>query len=306
MITTPTVLILGAGASFPYGFPLGKTLVSSISNKYVHNTDSDRDLFLAHLSGAGHSPKTVEEFTQALYYSGKTSVDAFLEIRTKYKEVGKAVMAQFLICHEDEKLLFTRNEEQGHWYHYLFGLLSGSDLNSYCANQLTILTFNYDRSLDHFLYTSLTNTYGCSQQECVNAMKSVPIIHLHGQLGNLPWQGSPSRPYAIETKAANIFTSADGIRIIHESTSTDTEFNKARSYLEEAKIICFLGFGYNKNNIERLKIEQYLQSKIIIGSAMHLTREEMNKIEGTLLNKDVLKYPDCGNLEFLRETGILL
>ncbi len=45
MITTPTVFVLGAGVSMPYGFPSGRQLIEQISNtalgKFTPTNDGD-------------------------------------------------------------------------------------------------------------------------------------------------------------------------------------------------------------------------------------------------------------------------
>jgi hypothetical protein len=56
--------------------------------------------------------------------------------------------------------------------------------------------FNYDRSLEHFLFTALKYSSGKSDDECAGKLKTIPIIHLHGDLGALPHTGAAlARPY---------------------------------------------------------------------------------------------------------------
>jgi hypothetical protein len=45
----------------------------------------------------------------------------------------------------------------------------------------------------------------------------IPIIHLHGQLGQLPWQGDKGRPFYHGIEATDdLLPAIQGIKIIHE------------------------------------------------------------------------------------------
>ena len=58
-----------------------------------------------------------------------------------------------------------------------------------------IIDFNYDRSLEHYLFTSLRSLHGRSVDECLEKLAKVPIIHVYGQLGTIPYPQPGSREY---------------------------------------------------------------------------------------------------------------
>ena len=124
----------------------------------------------------------IEKFREALLFSGKNSIDSFLEHRKEFIPIGKTAIAQELIKYEDPTQLF----KVGDWYQYFYNLLNAS-FEHFGNNKISIITFNYDRSLDHYLFTALHNSYGKTEEECVSVMENIPIIHVHGQLGMLPW-----------------------------------------------------------------------------------------------------------------------
>jgi len=78
MIEKPTVLILGASASMPYGFPSGEELMQEILEKIRPN--SAKELFRVLLK-FGFKPKDIDDFYNGLKHSQKFSVDEFLEHR---------------------------------------------------------------------------------------------------------------------------------------------------------------------------------------------------------------------------------
>jgi hypothetical protein len=91
MITTKTVLVLGAGASAPYGFPTGSTLKDRIIKPQGMNTHQI-------LKSLGFGSDKVREFTDVLRESGQSSVDAFLERRLDLRKVGQAAIAATLLA----------------------------------------------------------------------------------------------------------------------------------------------------------------------------------------------------------------
>ena len=86
MIRTPTVLVLGAGASMPYGFPSGQGLKENIISfgAEVHKR-------IEHLPRC--TQERFQEFQRELRYSSQSSVDAFLEHRPELVPLGKALIA---------------------------------------------------------------------------------------------------------------------------------------------------------------------------------------------------------------------
>src|SRR3989442_13723689 len=118
MIKIPTVLILGAGASHPYRFPLGRKLMAEICQN-VHGT------YTSELNPINNSKAKaiIDDFRDALRTSGQRSVDAFLEHRTEFKEIGKKAIARALIPCEDEEVLFDLFGEDI-WYDYLLSKMA--------------------------------------------------------------------------------------------------------------------------------------------------------------------------------------
>jgi hypothetical protein len=152
VITTPTVLVLGAGASYPYGFPTAKGLKELICDAFASPTTRATLLLSDESDDLKYSPPSAEEFFQfreAFLKSGQPSVDAFLEHRPNFLRVGKLAIAHCLIPFEDEAKLYRPDLSRGgNWYEYLSVKLSSS-FEQFGDNKLSIITFNYDRSVEH-------------------------------------------------------------------------------------------------------------------------------------------------------------
>jgi len=212
--------------------------------------------------------------------------------------------------------LFSFDNRGTGCYQYLFNKLNAS-LNDFKQNRVGFISFNYDRSLEHFLFTSLQNTYNKSNDECAALLGQIPIIHVHGSLGKLQWQDSKGIPYGtLETYTLlNVFNStmallaSKQIKVIAEDQSTSEEFKLAFKLLSEAERIYFLGFAYHPTSMERLGVQ-----KIKRGSLMYEGSRLMNSpLMGTCLGMEKaeisfvqekwnMAIPDnmCDSLLFLR------
>ena len=168
MITEKTVLITGAGASVPYDYPAGESLVKLICEGLgaYHGSLTNSTKRLIDL---GFGAEIVLGFVDALRKSGRLSVDAFLEHRTEFIEIGKCAIAQQLIRQEYPEKLFSVDSSEN-WYQYLFNKMSTS-FEDLSANELSIVTFNYDRSLEHYLHTAIMNAYGVDDAKAAEKLQ---------------------------------------------------------------------------------------------------------------------------------------
>ncbi len=292
MITKPTVFILGAGASQPYKYPTGVELLNIICENLSQGAGSK---FLE-LEKLKYSPKQISEFAQALQYSGKSSVDAFLEHRVEFMDIGKLAIAQTLIPCENSSLITLRDK----WYVYFYDMLN-IGFDDFDKNAVSVVTFNYDRSLEYFMFSALKYSYGKSDEECAAKLKQIPIIHVYGQLDYLPWQtDGGGREYRSSYSLEELKKSADCIRIVYEDFKDDPIFNKVHILLRQAKSIIFLGFGYNNVNLNRLRVSDFIASSEIMGSAFGLEAAETESVSNYFSRKIVLS-PQCNILQFLRQ-----
>lgn len=290
MIETPTVFVLGAGASIPYGYPSGEKLREEI----CHELEDPSHSYGRMLQRQGYSPNEILEFRNNFFYSGKSSIDAYLEHNKEFIDIGKLVIARSLIPHEDLDYLFQKVEgrfqkrSNDKWYDYFYNRFDTS-FDEFDTNEFSVITFNYDRSFEQFLFTALKYSYNKSDKECSDLLKKIPIVHVHGKLDDLDWQNPNGRPYDANVESDELLKkSADGIKIIHENIDNSKSFKEAQKLLERSHKIQFLGFGYNKTNLERLKILNFT-NKTIQGTCVGLADAEKGYV--TKLFHESFKSP---------------
>jgi len=279
VIKKNTVFVLGAGASCPFGFPIGKELVRII----IQNLTS-RNLLRQILSNHGFDEDKINDFGKALLGAQPASIDTFLEHRLDFEKIGKEAIAGSLLPFECwsgfDKMLLNNHKN---WYRYLFNRLNTS-FETFDNNNLSVITFNYDRSFEHYLFTVLKNTYNKSDEECAEKLKSIPVVHVHGSLGSLTWQESSLRlvRYGVWSDERNrglaVGRGGENIIIVHEANKETSEFQKAHELLSQADCVYFLGFGFNKDNARRLKIDTILSNILTKGTAFKLPLQEKQYI----------------------------
>jgi hypothetical protein len=136
----------------------------------------------------------IEAFLPAFAAAGRRSIDAFLQSRPEFHLLAKTAIALHLMPLERDDMRYGRTED---WYGYLLDSLCQRTSDDYRANQLSVITFNFDRSLERRIYLTLQASYGISGDDLRQLCCHVPIVHVHGQLGTPSWLegGDGSRDY---------------------------------------------------------------------------------------------------------------
>jgi hypothetical protein len=258
MIADETVLILGAGASADYAYPVGRELILSICDAL----SKERALYRL-LRSCDFSMELIKRFGTDLRECNLPSIDAFLENReVEFGKIGKAAIAGTLIPHEDRAKLSRTG-----WYEYLHSRIIGR-IDDFQHNKLTVVTFNYDRSFEAALFFALQKAYNLSDTATADYVKVIPVIHVYGQLEGLPYLSDKGRPYNPEVDAKVIDHSIQSIKIVHEGQENTPEFQLAQEKIAKAKVVCCIGFGYHPENVNRLGLSQTLNG---VGKRVYLS-----------------------------------
>ena len=152
MATPKTVFLLGAGASQPYGLPLGSELKVHLLNLSKHGTTKTR------LQELRISNEAIGSFVETLQYGPFSTLDELLDVKKKYREIGSYLLAETILSTEKHDNLFPSKD----WYKTLFEKLDFSN-ESRIPQDVAFVTLNYDRSLEHFLGKSVD--YGLRDED---------------------------------------------------------------------------------------------------------------------------------------------
>jgi hypothetical protein len=326
MIKINTVLIIGAGANNPYGFPLGKKLIFDIINelsfvdtekkipniKIKKQAFSDRYIpsnFMNLLLDIGMSIDMIEEFREALIKAKPPSIDEYLNINPDFNGIGKLSIARVIGKCESEDLIYNQDFKDD-WYRFLWErMFKSSNKDNFIENNISFVTFNYDRSLEHYLYTCLKDTYrGFKDDEYNNILQKFGFIHIYGHLGFLPWQ-KPNEPrieYGNVRSRGELLFAKNSIKLIDERILDSKLKDDLTKVFTNAKHIYFLGFGYDPSNMTIL--DGYIHLRIDFvrkGTVYGFSPNDINELKIRTSNHIILAKPENKILEFFGEFAVL-
>ena len=308
------MFVLGAGASAPYGFPLGPLLAERVCRSIEQRHTGLHQLLCGHFDA-----QAVDAFPQEFRRSGQYSLDSFVERRPEFREIVKTAIIYTLAPSENEPALLapprtntndvpvgTPDGIDRDWYRYLLRQIVTTRPEDFGANRLKVITFNFDRSFERRLFVSLKSTYNLSDVETEKLTQAVPILHIHGDLGAPAWLPScaedpEGRPYHADKFETIATTHARRLSLIDDEIPNERR-SSAREWLIGAKVVCFLGFSYHPLNLARLHIGS-LSEPTIRGTARSMSTGEIGAVRREFHNKaNVSFFPNYDSLLFLRET----
>ena len=258
MVSRDTVLVLGAGASVPYGFPTGRGLLDDVlATLESEASNSGKHEYYQLVAEVSREPASIiQEFAAELRKPGHESIDAFLATRQEFAGVGKVAMAVELLHLERENRLSKKwsdsHKSDGPWYNVLWQNVRAPNKEQFSENKLSIITFNYDRSIEAYLHMMIESVYSLSSEAALDYLDYVEIVHVHGDL--LPFSLKESmlgRPFGPSENPDVIAAAADRIVVQFEDADMGPR-QRAKDLLAKAKVIGVMGFGYAEQNVERL------------------------------------------------------
>jgi hypothetical protein len=270
MIHKNTVLVLGAGASKPYGFPTGREICDQI---LADNEVGSGPIYQL-LDHCGFDAGQSGEMFRAFKDSGHYSLDAFVQRRPEFRTIAKTAIAGSLMAKENEGSLFS--DPNADWYrHLMVGMMQDCDREAFRANRLTVITFNFDRSFERRLFRSLKANYALSDAEAGELTAVVPVMHIHGQLGPPGWIAESGRRYGAQSGWDEVRQCAAQIRLIDDEID-QALLGQARDLLQDADRVCFLGFSFHPDNLNRLNANR-LRDTAMWGTRVGLSSTETQR-----------------------------
>ncbi len=142
-------------------------------------------------------------------------------------------------------------------------------------HNLTIITFNYDRCIEHYLPFSLTSHYGISLDEARRLVTQLRVYHPFGTVGRLPWM--PGTGPAVDfgdDQRADLVAVADQIRTFTEQMEDEDTRDEMRRAMRDAHRIVYLGFAYHRPNMELIAPPAASGATSIFGTVKGISRND--------------------------------
>jgi hypothetical protein len=310
MFKSMTLFIVGAGASQEAGLPTGTQLKDAIAEKLGFENISgswgsgDPDIHEAIRQYASQANLNANDIFRGAEKIRENmplapSIDHFIHTHSTNTGIvvcGKLAIAQAILEAERNSSLSLPEEPgrsnqldfnriQGTWYQPLFHLLNANlrndEVDTIFSN-VSVITFNYDRCIEHFLYYALQNYFAVHdiQSDIQRLMQRLPILHPYGVVGSLPWQDPRTNvSFGGVGRNSNLLDIANQIRTFTERVGgSDPTLATIRLQVQEAETIVFLGFAFHELNLELLKPEAAGNVRRVFGTGLEISDTDVTTI----------------------------
>jgi hypothetical protein len=310
MISKPTLFVVGAGASVPYGLPTGAELRAMIYKGIVGRAGA----LFSRLRECGHHQDDLKQFAEEFLLSGQRSIDAFLARRQEYSVVGKRAIAGVLLPLEKLHNLYGDQTAgparwgDSDWLGYLWERMSDGvmDPEALGLNKVSFITFNYDRSIETFLLHSIQHTFGIGIDRAWRILSKIPIFHMYGDLG--PYEEGAGFHFGADVTEVTVKFAAERLKVM-PSTRPDRELACTEAISLALQTI-FLGFGFDEMNCARLGFQEIKEDGdggVVIGTALLATNAERgiawNRVASPRIQP---RLADMTCLQLLRDNAFML
>jgi hypothetical protein len=249
--------------------------------------------------------QSADRFRLDFRRSGMSSIDQFLEHNPEWMEHGKFAIARVLVPIQDQHLY--GGNAASHWHGWVFEqLLRQADRLD--DEQVSFVTFNYDRLLHCGLYSMAKYGLNKGDEEIQRILQKFPIHHVYGFL-NVEYFNHvdrvPPAPGELSEPAQQdrIAFAARSIQVVPEGRNDASRYEKCRSLLASADIVIFVGFGFDRVNLDRIgALGIATQRTMVLANCFGLEQSELRRVE-TLLSGGasvMLGQPGADCLRFLR------
>ena len=318
-------MIVGAGASFELGLPVGDDLKKNIAD-LVNITFPDgynqktgdchiKELVKARSLGRGErdwNPILRKCWLLRDALPGSLSIDNLMDAHRADEDIGfigkLAITKAILAAERKSKLYrgpgereFTFADVAGTWLVPFFQIAS-EGLPKEQANRIfenvTFIVFNYDRCIERFLPVALKLYYDLTDQEAAEISATARILHPYGQVGsitqptNLEIVPFGADRYDLSKVAEDIRTFSEGL---HDPKQKDAITNS----IEEASQLLFLGFAFHPLNMSLLASKAVSGIQKVFATTMGLSEAAVRSVKASLFTTfNKIQSTPAGNTLF--------
>lgn len=309
-----TTFIIGAGASYELGFPLGHDLKPEISKLLQITGDGMRGYsFLNHqiymtvntLSEKAPNNKQQElqkylnagmQITKALPQA--ISIDNLInDLNNEY--VSRLAKLAITICimnaeTECENKYLTNNdgelkwvELEKVWLHKFHQLLihdrETTELEA-LFNNINFIIFNYDRTIEFFLAKFLINYFNLKINYVHELLSKVNFHHPYGQVGKLDWQNleMPTHNFG-DNNRKQLYEISKSILTFSEQIEDENRMSGIHQAIKTADQLVFLGFAFHKSNMDLLQTDGAKKKQRIFATVSGISEPNVAEINNRLV-----------------------
>ncbi|MFU7528160.1 hypothetical protein [Qipengyuania sp. ASV99] len=340
MIRTDTTLIIGAGANREIEMPDGPDLLSKIAGGFeFERLDSEvksRDLvnFSILFQRVGDQlDLTYDELVAGAMAIRdatlvSTSIDAILEQYGHDRAVlaaGKLAIVYYTLQAESKSTMAIEPRGAGelplrgtdNWLFQLGQLIVKGVPRAKaeeCFEKLSIVCFNYDRAIEHYLPWVVQRAFGMTYDEaCELVAGRLRIVHPYGVAGRLSWQGDEEHGANWgDTDLDNIVALSKRIYTASQRSASRQFQSYLRAEMSRGRRLGFLGFGFDPMNVAMLFDELEHENPDMLISLVDISATQQKAILRLIYrltgieDEDRITLENMKAFELLRDYGRFL
>lgn len=303
MIRSKTTLVIGPGAGLEIELPDKRELLTKMAGGFdfarLGSELQTRDMVLLarHFEKFARRINTTEdklrEAGQRIRTSARVghSVDAVLEQHSHDNlamAAGKLALIYYILQSEARSPLMLEPRDPGdlplrgseNWLFHLGKLITSGVPRSQaekCFENLHIINFNYDRSVQHYLPWVVSMAFGMTLGEARQLVGArLNITHPFGNVGRLPWEPGErpdvewgnEDPWNLQNLVKEIQTTSERMRVRQYVTGL-------QSALASSKKIVFLGFDFDPQTVDFLFDYTYSHDPDVIAAVQGMNEPTM-------------------------------
>lgn len=237
-----TVFIIGAGASYPYGLPLGEELINSFSiiiNDHPDKTENPTNLnnakFFAFLKEKGFELNFIEGVIEKIKGTGSLSVDEYLMEKEENSSESKLAKALIYYCIHQKCNRFNFLKKD--WIEPLGSYLMEHHKDSFLSGKVSFISFNYDQLLRAKIEYLVRNKFNYQDYTFNN------VLHVYGSLVDRSFKPAHG---INEDELIEIYEESKHLSLFRKQRPKTSKIISKK--LASAKNIVLLGYGFNREN----------------------------------------------------------
>ena len=277
MFSQPIVFVVGAGASAEFGMPTGAEMNARIAQALNFNTAPNRTVigdravfdmlairfgteFKKYHAAATELAVRIGEFDfidEALQWFSATPEIVLIGKVEIVRQILLSERGGCLFNAQNPELIRSDNYEQT-WLPSFLSMAMGSlkkEQAREAFRNVTIINFNYDRTIEHFLVSRLRTNFNLDSNEASGVISNLKMVRPYGSIGPLPWRERGGVPFGAEIKTdyERLFALSGNVRTFTEQNLSDDLRGEITSAINAARTVVFLGFGFHQQNVALLQ-----------------------------------------------------
>ncbi|UYO48775.1 hypothetical protein KQX64_23200 [Rhodopseudomonas palustris] len=305
MFNKPTVIVIGAGASFEYGFPLGATLKDQVAKaarfrfEYGHHLTMGSEELLNHIrrhvsgdiSRQNIYTRAGSMLAQAI--PSFISIDEALHFVSSSREaveIGKiAIIENILNAERNSNLRFDLRTgrpslpDDG-WLSELFSMAVAGLRRENLADafkNITFINFNYDRAIEQYLYFALQERTSADAELAETIVGELNMLRPYGSIGsfspimNHPESFGTTAHFDPFQRLSNLATYTEK-KPLHDAAAM-------RNALQGAHLVLYLGFGYHASNLGVVANSEASKATSVLGTVKGINSLNHAMITGNII-----------------------